>query len=257
MRSALRRTLVASLVVLAGCGSGASGSPDGVRATVTPSATSLGTPSPEICPSTSTDPAASAGATGCPSGGGASGPGAGAGGSGGSGHDGTLTKAWSESVAEQGDGVSSLITQDYRAVAAITLTKVDIGAWTISGWADVTSSYTSDFESHFTSALGPCDSHYTDDASGGGRVDVDGGLEARDGFYQFYVNIGGLDGSNATVRDDSGCSGTNTSEVVPWSVAPTTVGGSGEYTGTTLSGSQSVPRTGGQDMTAWTITIDP
>jgi hypothetical protein len=163
---------------------------------------------------------------------------------------------WSESVTQSGGGVSSVITQTYTAVVAVTLTGGDPGSWTITGTADITGTYTSNYESRTTTPLGPCNVHYTDNASGGGKVDiVDGGLEARDGFYQFYVNIPGLDGSNSTVRDDSGCNGPNNRETTVWSIAPTTKGGSGEFTDPGhISGSHSEPREGGEDTVTWDFT---
>jgi hypothetical protein len=138
----------------------------------------------------------------------------------------------------------------------VSLTKVDEGAWTISGPASVTSTYTSDWTSNQTSTLGPCNVHYTDNATAMGSVEVEGGLEARDGFYQFYVNIPGVDGSNDTVRDDSGCNGPNNRETTPWAAAPITAGGSGDMTSPrTITGSSSEPRTGGEDTVSWSFTL--
>jgi hypothetical protein len=89
-----------------------------------------------------------------------------------------------------------------------------------------------------------------------GSVEVEGGLEASDGFYQFYVNIPGVDGSNDTVRDDSGCNGPNNRETTPWAAAPITAAGSGDLTGPrTISGSSSVPRTGGEETVSWRFTL--
>jgi hypothetical protein len=157
---------------------------------------------------------------------------------------------------ERGGGTSSVITQRYMATVRVSLTKVDEGAWTITGTANIESAYTSDWVSNQTSPLGPCNVHYTDDAMASGTVDVEGGLEARDGFYQFHVNIPGVDGSNATVRDDSGCHGPNNHETTPWSAAPITASGSGEMAGSrTISGSSSTPRTGGEDKVTWSFSL--
>jgi hypothetical protein len=183
-------------------------------------------------------------------------PGAGSGTTGGGGPDGSITRRWSESVMQTGDGTSSVITQRYTAVVSVSLTKVDEGAWTISGPANVTSTYTSDWTSNQTSTLGPCNVHYTDNATAMGSVEVEGGLEAYDGFYQFHVNIPGVDGSNDTVRDDSGCNGPNNRETTPWAAAPNTAGGSGDMTDpSTITGSSSAPRTGGEDTVSWTFTL--
>ena len=183
-------------------------------------------------------------------------PGAGSGTTGGGGPDGSITRTWSESVTQTGGGTSSVITQRYTAVVSVSLTRVDEGAWTISGPASVSSTYTSDWKSNQTSTLGPCNVHYTDNATAMGSVQVEGGLEARDGYYQFHVNIPGVDGSNETVRDDSGCNGPNNRETTPWAAASITAGGSGDLTDPrTISGSSSEPRTGGEDTVSWRFTL--
>jgi hypothetical protein len=172
------------------------------------------------------------------------------------GPDGTIARKWSESVTQTGSGTSSVITQQYTAVARVSLRKVDEGAWTITGTATISSTFTSDWKSNQATALGPCSAHYTDNASASGTVDVEGGLEAGDGFYQFYVSIPGVDGSNATVRDDSGCNGPNNQETTPWSAAPITASGSGDMTNERIiSGSSSEPRQGGEDTLTWSFTL--
>ncbi len=175
---------------------------------------------------------------------------------GGGGPDGSITRKWSESVTQSGGGTSSVITQQYTAVVNVSLNKVDEGAWTISGSASISSTYTSDWTSNQVSSLGPCNVHYTDNASASATVDVEGGLEAYDGFYQFHVNIPGAEGSNATVRDDTGCNGPNKQETTPWSAAPITASGSGEMTGArSISGGSSEPRQGGEDTLTWSFTL--
>jgi hypothetical protein len=174
----------------------------------------------------------------------------------GGGSNGSITRSWSETVTQSGSGTSSVITQQYMAIVQVSLSKADEGAWTISGPASISSTYTSDFRSNQASALGPCNVHYTDNASASDTVAVEGGLEARDGFYNFYVNIPGADGSNATVRDDSGCNGPNNQETTPWSAAPITASGSGDMTDArTISGSSSTPRQGGEDTLTWSFTL--
>ena len=192
----------------------------------------------------------------CLAGTGVGGQAGGSGAAAGGGPDGSITRTWSESVTQSGGGTSSVITQQYTAAVSVSLTKVDEGAWTITGPASIVSAFTSDWVSNQTSSLGPCNVHYTDDARASGTVDVEGGLEARDGFYQFYVNIPGVDGSNATVRDDSGCNGPNNQETTPWSAAPITASGSGEMTSPrTISGSSSEPRQGGEDTVTWSFSL--
>jgi hypothetical protein len=230
------------LAVLAACGGG------------TPSESSNRLPCPSSAEATSDPPAPS---VACVKG---TGPGGQAGGASGAvpggGPGSSVTRSWNETVMERGSGTSSVITQQYSATVRVSLTKVDEGAWTITGVADIVSSFTSDWVSNQTSPLGPCNAHYTDNAMASGTVDVEGGLEARDGFYQFYVNIPGVDGSNATVRDDSGCRGPNNAETTPWSAAPIMAAGSGEMTSArTISGSSRAPREGGEDKTTWSFSL--
>lgn len=211
-------------------------------------------PDPLPCPS-SAEPDDASSSSRCTSGpGGQSGGGSAA--VGGGGPDGSITRRWSESVTQTGGGTSSVITQQYLAVVSVSLSKVDEGGWTISGPASISSAYTSDWRSNQVSSLGPCNVHYTDNASASATVDVEGGLEARDGFYQFYVSIPGAEGSNATVRDDSGCNGPNNQETTPWSAAPITASGSGDMTDArTISGSSSTPRQNGEDTLTWSFTL--
>ncbi len=199
-------------------------------------------------------------APGGPGGGGSTGPGGGLGGGGlGGGVGGTgaaITRTRSETVEVSGDGVQSVTHQSYTAVVHLTMTGGE-GTWTFTGSADITAAYRSDYSAQMADILGaPCDVHYTDDASAAGTVQIDGGLEASDGFYQFFVNIPGIDtGTNNTLRNDSDCGGPNISDSAPWSAAPTSASGSGEYTGTIISGSSSSPLTGGEDAVAWNFTI--
>jgi hypothetical protein len=199
-------------------------------------------------------------APGGPGAGGSPGPGGGVGAGGvGGGVGGTgaaVTRTWSETVEVSGDGVQSVTHQSYSAVVHLTMTGED-GTWTFTGTADITAAFTSNYSAQKADILGaPCDVHYTDDASASGTVQIDGGLEASDGFYQFFVNIPGVDtGTNNTVRNDSDCGGPNTIDSTPWSAAPISASGSGEYTGTTISGSSSVPTTGGEDKVTWSFTI--
>lgn len=233
--------------------------------TAAPSPSPTPSPSPSPCASPagqadqSQDPAApesSVSSSACPGGAGPGGVGTGSG-AGGGGFDGSITRKWSERVTQSGDGFSSEITQQYMAVVQVTLTNVDIGGWEITGRADVTSSFTSDATSRMTTLLGaPCNTHYTDDASGSGTVTVTGGLEARDGFYQFYVDIPAVDGSNDTVRDDSDCDGPNYREITPWPVGPITAAGNGDVTDPdVITGSSSEPREGGEDTITWSFSI--
>jgi len=170
---------------------------------------------------------------------------------------GVVTRIWSERVEQSGDGSHSLITQSYKAVVQVSSTQVDVGGWELAGNAEIVSTYTSDVQNRMATLQGdPCNVHYTNDAKGGGTVQVEGGLEAYDGFYQFHVNIPGLDGSNQTVRDDSGCHGPNNSETTHWPVAPITAGGSGDLTDPNhILGSTTESREGGEDTVTWDLTF--
>ena len=211
--------------LLVACGGGGGGTPVGQSSTPTPTATASAT-------------------VGGSSGVGGSG---GAGGAGGAGSS-TVTLAWTEKVDRSGSGATDLVTQDYKAVAHLTLTRVDVGAWTITGRADVSGSFKEDFKSDCA--------HYTDNASGSGTVDVSGGLEAVDGSYQFHLDILGVTGSNATVRDDSPCGGPNNAETTEWTIAPANSGGDGTYTDLHhITGTSTKPRTGGNETLNWDLSL--
>jgi hypothetical protein len=243
MRPRIIPSGVLAIVLLAGCSA----------------ASPLTAPSPSPLPSsTALAGAGGGGGGGQPGGAGGAGGGGGPGGAGGAGGGGpnTLTRKWNTVVNTSGDGSSSVVTEDSLAEVHFTLTKVDIGSWTITGTAAVTGSFTSDFQSHTVTSLGPCDTHYTDNASGAGTGAVTGGLEARDGFYNFYIAIPGVDGSNDTVRDDSGCFGPNDRETTPWSVSSSTPTESGNMTDPDhISGSTNTPTAGGSEVITWSITL--
>jgi hypothetical protein len=166
---------------------------------------------------------------------------------------GTVTRRWEQDVEQFGEGMESRARQTYEAVAQISSVQVDIGAWELSGSAEIVSTFTSDYQNRMTSSLGPCNAHYTDDAKGQGNVPVEGGLEAGDGFYQFHVNISGLDGANETMRDDSGCRGPNKRETVPWGVAPVTVAQSGDLDDPDHISGSSETREGAKETITWDL----
>lgn len=233
----MRRTIVNTSVVivwlLAACGP------------VVPGASSEPTPSPSPSPSSSPSPSPSV-ITG---GGGGGGGGASGGVGGGGGGTNSAVRRWSETVDRSGGGVQDVVHQEYEAAIrfSLTLTDASSGSYDITGRADITSAFTEDMKS-------AC-SHYTDDASGSGSTDVRGGLEARDGMYQFHLEVDGLTGSNNTVRDDSPCSGPNNRETTEWPIAPITCFGEGTHSGKHLVGSMSTPREGGQDVCSWDFTL--
>jgi len=199
-------------------------------------------------PSPTPSPTAPVGGAGQP------GAGGGAGGVGGGGGN-TITREFSETVVQSDAGFHSEIHQDLHAVINVTVTKVDFGRYTLTGTANLTGTYSSDFVSDMDTPLGHCHQEQHDDSSGSGTTDAEGGLEANEGFFQFHVNVLGVDGSGTAVRDDSGCFGSATTEAVPWALAPFTAGNSGEYSGTTISGTAAEPREGGEDRLSWNITL--
>ena len=212
--------------LLVACGGGGGGTPVGQSTTLTPTATASATASATVGGS------AVSGVSG---------------GSGGAGSS-IVTLAWTEKADRSGSGATDLVTQDYKAVAHLTLTRVDVGAWTITGRADVSGSFKEDFKSDCA--------HYTDNASGSGTVDVSGGLEAVDGSYQFHLDILGVTGSNATVRDDSPCGGPNNAETTEWTIAPASPGGDGTYADLHhITGTSTKLRTGGDETLTWDLSL--
>lgn len=173
---------------------------------------------------------------------------------------GTLTHELSTRVTETFPNSSSVVAEDYKAVVRITSTAVDIEGWELGGSAELVKHLTSDSQTHNVSSVGPCNLHYTDDASADGTVTIDGGLETRNGIFQFYVNIPGLDpvGTNLTVRDETGCFGANNQETNPWYIGPTTSSGDGDLTDPNhISGGTTTPTQGGEDKLTWSFTLNP
>lgn len=166
---------------------------------------------------------------------------------------GTVTRRWEEIVEQTGEGMESKTAQFYEVVVRLSSAQVDVGAWELTGDAEIVSTFTSDYKSSTTSSLGPCNVHYTDDAKGSGTVEVEGGLEAGDGLYQFHVNVPGLDGSNETVRDDSGCRGPNKTETTPWPVAPIRLGGSGDLTDPDHISGSTETQNGAKETVTWDL----
>lgn len=162
---------------------------------------------------------------------------------------GTLTRRveLSESMA------GATTTSSYLATVQFSSTAADIRRWTLAGEATIKA--TGSMETLFSEAtpLGQCTQHYTDDMLAEGRRPVDGGLEQRGTEVEFSIRLPGLDGTLTAVRDDSGCFGTRQESTEPWSVGAVTVGGSGELTGNTVSGSTTL----GTETVSWTLTYGP
>src|SRR5829696_5281363 len=117
--------------------------------------------------------------------GGVGGPGAGgqpgAGGTGGGGGN-TVTRTWSETVSNP----LGVVHQDYQAIVNVVFGPGEDGSWTLAGTANITSTFSNEVTEQLQDITGAaCTTHHTDDSSASGSVDVDGGIEAREGFYQF------------------------------------------------------------------------
>jgi hypothetical protein len=261
---------VTGLLVLAACGAGGPGVDVKVSPCPTPAVDDVfePDPSPTLCPSGSGSGQGgqngAGGAGGGNAGGGASsGPGGGGGAGGGGGGTGggsgggnTVTSAWSETVTVSDAALQSTRHQDYRASVNVVFGAGGEGSWALTGTANITSAFTEELTEHLQDVTGAsCTTHHSDDASASGSVPVEGGLEATDGFYNFYLNVGTIDGTNTSVRDDSACGGPNTTESNVWSAGATTLTGSGEYSGTSISGSTSEPLEGGQRTLSWSFSI--
>jgi hypothetical protein len=141
---------------------------------------------------------------------------------------GTLRRQEEQTVEESGGGTASKIIQTYDATVTIRATAVDAGRWTLAGQANIIATFSSDWVSRQTSPLGPCNQHFTDDAEAKGTGAIEGGLEIDDGFFQLTVRVPGVDGTKNSVRDDTGCFGSRTTETNPWPAAEKTLGESGQ-----------------------------
>ena len=141
---------------------------------------------------------------------------------------GTLRRQEEQTVEESGGGSASKITQTYDATVTIRATAVDAGRWTLAGQANIMATFSSDWVSRQTSSLGPCNQHFTDDAEAKGSGVIEGGLEIDDDFFQLTVRVPGVDGTMTSVRDDTGCFGSRTTETNPWPAAEKTLGESGQ-----------------------------
>jgi hypothetical protein len=173
---------------------------------------------------------------------------------------GTLTRELSKRVTETFPNSTSVSAEDYKAVVRITSTAVDIEGWELSGSAELVKHLTSDLQTHNVSPVGPCSYHYTEDASADGTVTIAGGLETRNGIFQFHVNIPGLDpaGTILNVWDETGCNGANKQETNPWYIGSTTSDGDGDLIDPNhISGGTTTPTEGGEDKLTWSFTFNP
>lgn len=202
----------------------------------------------------------------CPqSGGGGGGDGGGDGGGGSpleGAWTGTLTYNWTDTVEETAPGIHSRREQTYHATVDVTSTQVDFHVWELSGKAFVTASWSSLYDSHLDTPLGPCDEHHFDEVPANVPRQVDitsGGLEVGDlgELYQFHVNLSGFELTSHTIRDYTGCGTGHYVEDVPWPVAPTPLGDSGTVTDRThLMGTLVKPNSTGDDTLTYDLRLN-
>ena len=171
---------------------------------------------------------------------------------------GTLRRHEEHTTQESGGGNASKITQTYDATITIRATAVDSGRWTLAGQATIIGTFSSDWVSRQTSSLGPCNVHYTDDAQAKGAGVIEGGLEIDDDFFQLTVRVPGVDGTMNSVRDDSGCFGSRTTESNPWTAAEETLGESGKLADpNVISVTRKEPDATGVVTTTWNLRRTP
>ena len=172
---------------------------------------------------------------------------------------GTLRRQEDHTTVQSGGGNTSRIRQTYDATITIRATAVDIGRWTLAGPATIIGTFSSDWVSRQTSALGPCNQHYTDEAEAKGTGVIEGGLEIDDDFFQLTVRVPGIDtGTMNSVRDDTGCFGSRTAESNPWTAAEETLGESGRLTDpNVISITRREPDPTGFVITTWNLRRTP
>jgi hypothetical protein len=171
---------------------------------------------------------------------------------------GTLRRQEEQRFEKSGGGNASKITQTYDATITIRATAVDSGRWTLAGQANIIGTFSSDWVSRQTSSLGPCNVHYTDDAQAKGAGVIEGGLEIDDDFFQLTVRVPGVDGTMNSVRDDSGCFGSRTTDTNPWPAAEKTLGESGQLADpNVISVTRKEPDGTGVVTTTWNLRRTP
>jgi hypothetical protein len=171
---------------------------------------------------------------------------------------GTLHRKEEHTTEEAGDGTASRITQTYEATITIRATAVDVGRWTLAGPANIIGTFSSDWASRQTTALGPCNQHFTDDAEAKGAGAIDGGLEIDDDFFQLTIHVPSADGTMSSVRDDTGCFGSRTAETNPWTAAEERLGESGQLTDpNVISFTKREPDANGVVTTTWNLRRTP
>jgi len=171
---------------------------------------------------------------------------------------GTLRRQEQQTTQQSGGGTASEITQTYDATVTIQASADDPGRWTLVGQATIASTFSSDWVSRQTSPLGPCNQHFTDEAEAKGTGAIEGGLEIEDDFYQLRVQLPNVDGTMNSVRDDTGCFGSRTTESNPWSAAQRTVGASGRLADpNVIAGSSTEPDGSTVVTTTWNLRRTP
>jgi hypothetical protein len=207
-----------------------------------------------------------AGCSGGGNGGGGNGGGGNGGGNGGGGTSGQPTAApsvasgtWTGTITRQLTVVRSepgtQATETYQASVDIVGSSGGDGGWDLVGVGTVQASYTSDVVTDTDSPLGHCHTHYTDTvpaaqiggaATGGLSVDV---------LFDLYVDTMGGELPQTSVRDDSGCFGSNQTYNDPWPVSSMHISASGPVTDPShITGTQRDPDGG---TTTWDLRLAP
>ena len=172
---------------------------------------------------------------------------------------GTITRTYRNKVTTSNVGSTTTDITTYTAKVRISSTWVSLGGWKFSGDADITGTWMNDSVEDYDSPSGHCHKHYTDDASAADTKPLTGGLEVSDGRYQFNVHLEAIEGTDTSVRDDSGCFGRNDgAETVSWAVAFVYIDGSGDVTDPNhITGSKTTPVDNGEDTNTWDLTRSP
>jgi hypothetical protein len=168
---------------------------------------------------------------------------------------GTWTGTISRQLTVVRNGPGTHATETYQATVNVVGSSGGDGAWDLVGVGTVQASYTSDVVTDADSPLGHCHTHYTDTvpaaqisgaATGGLSVDV---------VFDLYMDTKDGELPQTSVRDDSGCFGSNQTYHDPWPVASMHLSASGPVTDPNhITGSQRDPDGG---TTSWDLTLAP
>lgn len=146
-------------------------------------------------------------------------------------------------------------TESYSATIDVVGSSGGDGGWDLVGVGTVQASYSSDVVSDTDTPLGHCHTHYTDEVPAAAISGAATGGVSVDEVFDLYMDTIGGELPQKSVRDDSGCFGTNETYNDPWPVAPMHIAASGPVTDPNhLTGSQ---RDGDGGTTTWDLTLTP